>query len=146
MSTRPALAQASTADRDRAIKLGNDAPGSVAGVPPAALSAAAVAEERSGHDTVVLAMGDLLGVVDAFVLTSGGTERHVRSLAEEIERRLKGESTITPAAVEGMQDGTWVLLDYGDFVVHVFLDETRAYYDLEHLWSAAPRVRWRLDE
>jgi ribosome-associated protein len=47
--------------------------------------------------------------------------------------------------VEGQQDATWVLMDYGDFIVHVFLQETREYYDLEHLWSGAPRVAWRGD-
>jgi ribosome-associated protein len=107
--------------------------------------AAMAARDKSGHDTAVLAMGDLLGVVDAFVVTSGASQRQVRSLVEEIERRLKVDADLAPASVEGLQDATWVLLDYGDFIVHVFLDETRAYYDLEHLWSGAPRADWEID-
>jgi len=146
VSTGPGLAQASTVGRDRAAEPEGVARESGMGIPPAARLAAVVADERSGHDTVVLAMGDLLGVVDAFVVTSGGTERQVRSLADEVERRLKEGCDVAPMAVEGMQDGTWVLLDYGDFVVHVFLDETRSYYDLEHLWSGAPRVQWGVDQ
>ncbi|MHB8221152.1 MAG: ribosome silencing factor [Acidimicrobiales bacterium] len=127
---------------DRASSVGKEAQLARVEVPLPARVAAIVANEKSGHDTVVLAMGELLNVVDAFVVTSGATQRHVRSLVEEIERRLKAESDLAPASVEGMQDGSWVLLDYGDFIVHVFLDETRAYYDLEHLWSGAPRVDW----
>ncbi|MDA8357179.1 MAG: ribosome silencing factor [Actinomycetota bacterium] len=111
-------------------------------IPRSAQIAAAAAEEKAGRDTVLLAMGELLGVVDAFVVTSGGSRRHVLALAEEIERRLKDERLGAPSAVEGLRDGTWVLMDYGDTVVHVFDDETRRYYDLEHLWSSAPRLTW----
>jgi ribosome-associated protein len=114
-----------------------------AGMPPGAITAAEVAVDKLGHDTVVLAMGEALGVVDAFVVTSGRNVRQVRTLVEEIERRLKAEGETGPAAVEGLADGTWVLMDYGDFIVHVFLQETRDFYDLEHLWSGVPRVTWQ---
>ena len=56
---------------------------------------------------------------------------------------VKEDHQLAPVRVEGLQDATWVLMDYGDFIVHVFLQETREYYDLEHLWSGAPRVEWR---
>jgi ribosome-associated protein len=112
-------------------------------VPSAALVAAVAADAKLGNETVVLAMGDLLGVVDAFVVTSGRNARQVRTLVEEIERRVKEDDGSSPRSVEGLRDGTWVLMDYGDFIVHVFLDETRDYYDLEHLWSGAARVDWR---
>ncbi len=112
-------------------------------VPEEAMVAAAAADEKLGRDTVVLAMGELLGVVDAFVITSGRNVRQVRTLVEEVERRVKASSGRPPLRVEGLRDAGWVLMDYGDFVVHVFLDETRDYYDLEHLWSGAPRVRWQ---
>ena len=62
----------------------------------------------------------------------------MRTLVEEIERGVKESHGITPVRVEGLQDATWVLMDYGDFIAHVFLQETREYYDLEHLWSGAP--------
>ena len=112
-------------------------------VPKGALVAAEAADEKLGRDTVVLAMGDLLGLLDAFVITSGRNVRHVKTLVEEVERQVKRDGGPSPLAVEGLHDGSWVLMDYGDFVVHVFLDETRDYYDLEHLWSGAPRVQWR---
>ena len=112
-------------------------------LPPAAATAAESADAKLGHETVVLAMTELFGVVDAFVITSAPNGRHVRTLVEEIERSVKESHGITPVRVEGQQDATWVLMDYGDFIVHVFLQETREYYDLEHLWSGAPRVEWR---
>jgi ribosome-associated protein len=112
-------------------------------LPPAAATAAEAADAKLGQDTVVLAMTELFGVVDAFVITSAPNTRHVRTLVEEIERSVKELHELAPVRVEGLQDATWVLMDYGDFIVHVFLQETREYYDLEHLWSGAPRVEWR---
>jgi ribosome-associated protein len=103
------------------------------------------ADAKLGRDTVVLGMGELFGIVDAFVITSASNTRHVRTLVEEIERAVKEEHAFAPVRVEGLADATWVLMDYGDFIVHVFLQETREYYDLEHLWSGAPRVPWRRD-
>ncbi|HEX3947685.1 MAG TPA: ribosome silencing factor [Acidimicrobiales bacterium] len=122
-----------------------DGPVEVPEIPRAAYLAAVAADEKLGQETVLLAMGELFGVVDAFVVTSGSNVRQVRSLVEEIERRVKEDGGPSPASVEGLRDGSWVLMDYGDFVVHVFLDETRHFYDLEHLWSGAPRVRWQSD-
>ena len=122
---------------------GLGATGVEGGIPRAALVAATAADEKLGADTVVLAMGELLGVVDAFVVTSGRNSRHVRTLVEEIEDRVRADEGRSPLSVEGLRDGTWVLMDYGDVVVHVFFQETRDFYDLEHLWSGAPRVRWR---
>jgi ribosome-associated protein len=110
-------------------------------VPSSALAAARAAEAKLGQDTVILAMRDLIGVVDAFVVTSGRNVRQVRTIVEEVELVLKADGT-SPRSVEGLSDATWVLMDYGDILVHVFLEETRAFYDLEHLWSSAPRVRF----
>ena len=112
-------------------------------VPVAAMTAARSADAKLGENTVVLAMTELFGVVDAFVITSASNSRHVRTLVEEIERSVKEAHGQAPVRIEGLQDATWVLMDYGDFIVHVFLQETREYYDLEHLWSGAPRVEWR---
>jgi ribosome-associated protein len=114
-------------------------------LPPAVATAAQSAHAKLGHETVVLAMGELFGVVDAFVITSAQNTRHVRTLVEEIERRVKEAHGVAPVRTEGLADATWVLMDYGDFIAHVFLQETREYYDLEHLWSGAPRVPWRHD-
>ena len=104
-------------------------------LPPAVAIAAGSADAKLGRDTVVLGMTELFGVVDAFVITSAQNTRHVRTLVEEIERSVKESHGITPVRIEGLQDATWVLMDYGDFIAHVFLQETREYYDLEHLWS-----------
>jgi ribosome-associated protein len=112
---------------------------------PAVTTAAVSADAKLGNDTVVLGMAELFGVVDAFVITSAFNTRHVRTLVEEIERGVKESHGLQPVRVEGLQDATWVLMDYGDFIAHVFLQETRDYYDLEHLWSGAPRLAWRSD-
>jgi ribosome-associated protein len=112
-------------------------------VPDTALVAARAADDKLGEQTVVLAMGELLGVVDAFVVTSGRNDRQVRALVEEVERKVKDHDGTAPVAVEGLSDATWVLMDYGDFIVHVFAEQTRSYYDLEHLWSGAPRITWQ---
>lgn len=111
-------------------------------VPDAALVAARAADAKLGEDTVILAMGELLGVTDAFVVTSGRNTRQVRTIVEEVERQVKEATARSPWAVEGLHDLRWVLMDYGDFLVHVFLDEARDYYDLERLWGDAPHVAW----
>ena len=89
---------------------------------------------------MVLDVGDLLGITDHFVITSGSNVRQVRTIAEEIELRVKEQGGGSPRYIEGLDDARWVLLDYGQFVVHVFLAEARRYYDLERLWADAPRV------
>ncbi len=114
-------------------------------VPPAAATAAESADAKLGHDTVVLGMTELFGVVDAFVITEHA-EHAPRAHAGRRDRpRGKRGTRRRSHRVEGLQDATWVLMDYGDFIAHVFLQETRDYYDLEHLWSGAPRVPWRRD-
>ncbi|MGA3145840.1 MAG: ribosome silencing factor [Acidimicrobiales bacterium] len=108
----------------------------------ACIVAARAADAKSGEDTTVLAMGELLGLTDAFVITSGRNVRQVRSIVDEVELRVKASDGRPPVRVEGLDDARWVLMDYGDFLVHVFLDEARHFYDLEHLWLDAPRVEW----
>lgn len=78
-------------------------------------------------------------LTDVFIIAAGTSRRHVITLAEETEMKLK-EHDRRPLRREGMEDGTWVLLDYGDVVVHLFDEERRAYYDLERLWADAPRL------
>jgi len=107
-----------------------------------ARTAARAASAKGGEETVIIEVGAILAITDAFVITSGRNTRQVRTIAEEVEVRLKAEGGIAPLRVEGLGDSQWVLLDYGDLVVHVFLDETREFYDLERLWSDAPRVEW----
>ncbi len=97
---------------------------------------------KGGDDTVIIEVGAVLAITDAFVITSGRNSRQVKTIAEEVEARLKADGGISPLRVEGLAESQWVLLDYGDLVVHVFLHETREYYDLERLWSDAPRLAW----
>lgn len=97
--------------------------------------------DKLGNDPVVLEMTAMLGVVDLFVITAGRSDRQVRTITEEIGRVAKLRCGRGPIRTEGLSDARWVLMDFGDIVVHVFDEETRAYYDLEHLWSAAPRRR-----
>ncbi len=111
-------------------------------VPPLALVAARAADTKAGQGTVVLGMHALLGVTDAFVVTSGRNTRQVRTIVEEVERLVRERLDRRPLMVEGLTDARWVLLDYGEVVVHVFLEEARAFYDLERLWGDAPRLAW----
>jgi ribosome-associated protein len=104
--------------------------------------AAGAAASKKAIDPVVLAVGDVLAITDHFVIASGSNPRQVRTIAEEIERQITEAGGPKPFRTEGFDDLRWVLLDYGEFVVHVFLDETRHYYELERLWSDVPRVSW----
>ena len=107
-----------------------------------ARTAARAAWSKGGDETVIIEVGEVLAITDAFVITSGRNTRQVKTIAEEVEARLKDDGGIRPLRVEGLGDSQWILLDYGDLVVHVFLDETREYYDLERLWADAPRLAW----
>ena len=102
--------------------------------------AAHAAADKKASDTVILDVGAVLAITDAFLITSGTNDRQVRTVVEEIERQLKDAGGPSPLRVEGLREAQWVLMDFGDFVVHVFLDEIRAFYDLERLWSDAPRI------
>jgi len=103
-------------------------------------AAVIAADAKLAEELVALDVSELLGVVDYFVIASGRNSRQVSTLVDSIEEATKAKIDRGPLRVEGVKDATWVLMDYGDVVVHVFLDETRRFYDLEHLWSGAPRV------
>lgn len=107
-----------------------------------AITAARAAADKLGEDTLVLDVGDIIGIAEAFVITSGTNTRQVRTIADEVELVVKEQHGIAPLRVEGLDAAQWVLLDYGDLVVHVFLDETRDYYALERLWADAPQITW----
>jgi len=105
----------------------------------AASAAAAAIDEKKGLGVVLLDVSGLLVITDVFVIATGASRRHVKALAEDVEDVLK-DSDRRPLRREGLADGTWVLLDYGDIVIHVFDEETRSFYDLERLWGDAPRL------
>ena len=105
-------------------------------------TAARAASAKKAEHTVVLDVSGVLSITDAFVITSGSNRRQVLTIAEEVEAQVKDVGGPSPIRVEGLTDGQWVLLDYGDFVVHVFLDEVRRFYDLERLWADSPVLEW----
>jgi ribosome-associated protein len=105
--------------------------------------AARAAWSKGGEDTVVLSVGQILAITDAFVITSGTNPRQVRSMAEEVELRIKEAGGPAPIRIEGLDDARWVLMDFGDFVVHAMLGEAREFYQLERLWSDAEPWEWR---
>ena len=111
-----------------------------------AVAAARAADDKQGTDVVVLDVGDIISITEAFVIVSASNTRQVRTIVDEVEAAVKAigadGAALSPRAVEGLDDASWVLMDYGDVIVHVFLAETRAYYDLERLWADAPRVAW----
>lgn len=108
-----------------------------------AVAAARAAAAKVGLDTLVLDVGAVLAITDYFVITSAANPRQVRTIAKEVEARLGESAGVKPLRIEGLDDARWVLLDYGDFVVHVFLEEVRRYYDIERLWSDSPTVKWQ---
>lgn len=105
--------------------------------------AARAAEAKTDEPTVVLDVGDVLAITNWFVITSGRNARQVRTIAEGIERAVSEAGGPRPQRVEGLDTLQWVLLDYGAFVAHVFVQESRRFYDLERLWGDVPRVAWQ---
>jgi ribosome-associated protein len=100
--------------------------------------AAEFAFERKATDVVALELATISGATDYFLLASGGSDVQVKAIAENIVQRLK-EVEFRPEHIEGLQGGRWVLIDYVDFVIHVFHEEARSFYQLEDLWGDAPR-------
>ncbi len=105
------------------------------------LAAAAACEDKKGQDTRVLELDAAdAGFTDFFLITSAANERQAVAIADEIELQLKRKFGVYPNSVEGRRLGEWILLDYVDFVVHVFLAERRAFYDIERLRKSARTV------
>lgn len=101
--------------------------------------AVAAAEDRKAVDVKVLRLGEVSDFTDYFLICSGTNERQVQAIADRVEDRLR-EERVRPLHIEGYNRGQWVLLDYGDLVVHVFQEQTRNFYALERLWGDAPDV------
>ena len=107
-----------------------------------AVLAARAADDKQGRDILVLDVGEVLALCEWFVITSGANDRQVKAIAEEVERQVHEAGGPKPIRVEGASDLHWVLMDYGDVVVHVFLQEDREFYELERLWSDVPHLDW----
>lgn len=106
-----------------------------------AIVAARAADEKKAADVCILDMRDKLGVTDFFVVSSGASDRQVRRITEAVRHKLK-ELGVRPSHTEGEGYHHWVVLDYADFVVHVFHQADREFYDLERLWKDVPLVEW----
>lgn len=102
-------------------------------------AAAVAADAKGGIDLVALDVSEPLPLADAFLLVSGRSERNVQAIASEVEDRLH-EAGAKPLRREGRAEGRWVLIDFGDLVVHVFHEEDRMYYSLERLWKDCPVI------
>lgn len=108
-----------------------------AGAARLAREAAEAASEKKAADIVILDVSAQLVITDFFVICSGSTDRQVKTIAEAVEERIREGDGLKPYRREGEREAHWVLLDYVDFVVHVFQAEDRDYYDLERLWADA---------
>ena len=105
------------------------------------LAAAQACEDKKAEDTRILELDAVdAGFTDFFLISSGSNERQTQAIADEIEIRLKKDFQTYPNSVEGRRQGEWILMDYVDFVVHIFLTEKRAYYDIERLRKSARTV------
>ena len=94
---------------------------------------------KQALDVIILNVGGLTSLADAFIICSGRSNRQVTAIAEYIRTTLKKEG-LAPLSIEGLKEGHWVLMDYGNVVIHVFYDSVRRFYDLEGLWADAPRI------
>jgi len=105
-----------------------------------ALVAAQAADELKATDLVVQEVGKLMSSTEYFVIATARNNRQVDAIIDRVEEKLRKEKGVKPLHTEGVEDGTWALLDYGSFIVHVFQPEARDYYRLESLWNDAPIV------
>ncbi|HWN45099.1 MAG TPA: ribosome silencing factor [Thermoanaerobaculia bacterium] len=112
---------------------------SIVDTPARVREAVAAAEDRKAVDLRVLHLEKVSDFTDFFLICSGTSERQVQAIADAVQERMR-EGQVRPLHVEGFNRGQWVLLDYGDFVVHIFQEEPRRFYSLERLWGDAPDV------
>ena len=103
-------------------------------------TAVQAALDKKAFDLNVLAVSELTSIADYFVLCSANTERQTQAIADSVMEKVRSEASAKPRLVEGATPGRWILLDYGDFIVHVFTEECRRYYGLERLWGDAPNM------
>jgi ribosome-associated protein len=104
------------------------------------MAAAKVAEENKGHDIVILDVRELTKTFDYFLIVSGSSRRQLYAIGDEIQKKLAREMGDDCLSVSGHTEGKWIVIDYGDIVVHLFEPETRKYYALEELWGKGVRI------
>jgi ribosome-associated protein len=107
-----------------------------------ALEAARAASDLKASGVVVLDVGELLSITGFFVIASASNPRQVRAIVDQVEAKVKAELQRSPVRTEGVREQQWTLIDYGDVVVHVFLESVREFYEIERLYMDAPRIEW----
>jgi ribosome-associated protein len=102
--------------------------------------AVAAALDKKAFDLDVLSVGELTSIADYFILASASSERQAAAISDAVADQLKQQLGIRPLLIEGTTPGRWILLDFGDFIVHIFTEDVRRFYGLERLWGDAPNV------
>lgn len=108
-----------------------------------AILAARTADDKLGRNTVLIDVSRAVGITDYFVITNGGNYRQVEAIVDAVGEAISEAGGPKPYRIEGKEERSWVLMDYIDFLVHVFDPEAREYYELERLWKDEPQVEWR---
>lgn len=109
-------------------------------------TAVSAALDKKASDLDVLAVSELTSIADYFILCSAMSERQAQAIADSVVDTLREDDGVKPRLVEGATPGRWILLDYGDFIFHVFTEDCRRFYGLERLWGDAPNVTAELSE
>ena len=107
-----------------------------------AKKAAHLLDEKKGERVNVIEIQEISSLADYFVLATGTSNTHVRALADELDERMKAEG-MPPARMEGYRSNSWILLDWGNVVVHIFTQEGRDFYDLDRLWADGNKIDWQ---
>ena len=105
--------------------------------------AARAADDKQGSNIIVLNVGDILAITEMFVVVSASNSRQLRTIANEITGKIREESDRALLRSEGMAEQQWVLLDYGDVIVHIFSEDIREFYEIERLYQDVPVVDWQ---
>lgn len=110
-----------------------------------AIAVARAADDAHASDIIIFHVGDVLGVTEYFVVAGASNRRLVNAIVEDVEEAMKEQLARAPIRVEGVREQQWVLVDYGDVIVHVFLEEIREFYEIERLYTDVPKVDWAPD-
>ncbi|NQW61110.1 ribosome silencing factor [bacterium] len=108
-----------------------------------AIEIARIADDKKADEILVLHVGEVLGITEYFVLSGASNPRLVGAIADEVTSKMRERYGRSPIRIEGIREQMWVLVDYGDVVVHVFAEETRRFYEIERLYKDVPKVEWQ---
>ena len=108
-----------------------------------AIEIARIADDKKADEVLVLHVGEVLGITEYFVLSGASNPRLVGAIADEVTSQMRERYGRSPIRTEGIREQMWVLVDYGDVVVHVFAEETRRFYEIERLYKDVPKVEWQ---